>query len=152
MYQRILVPVDGSSASTRGLAEAVALARLTGGRIHLLHVMGEPFEAIGIEGAVCGGAQIPELVRADAERLLAAAAGRVEEQGVAVDWQLMGLSGARVCDLVLEVAREWPAELIVIGTHGRRGIGRMLLGSEAEQILRNSPVPVLLVHGARSDP
>ena len=44
-----------------------------------------------------------------------------------------------------EQARQWPADLIVIGTHGRRGVGRMLLGSDAEQIVRTAPVPVLLV-------
>ena len=50
-----------------------------------------------------------------------------------------------MCDLVAKAAKEWPAELVVIGTHGRRGVGRLLLGSDAEQILRLSPVPVLLV-------
>jgi nucleotide-binding universal stress UspA family protein len=50
-----------------------------------------------------------------------------------------------VCDLVAAAAKSWSVELVVIGTHGRRGLGRLLLGSDAEQILRLSPVPVLLV-------
>ena len=54
---------------------------------------------------------------------------------------------ARVADLVVEQARQWGAELIVLGTHGRRGLGRALLGSDAEQVLRQAPVPVLLVRG-----
>ena len=54
----------------------------------------------------------------------------------------------RSSDLVIAKAKEWGAQLIVLGTHGRRGVGRMLLGSDAEQVLRQSPVPVLLVRGA----
>ena len=51
----------------------------------------------------------------------------------------------RVCDLVVEEAATWPADLIVIGTHGRRGVGRLFMGSDAEQVLRLATVPVLLV-------
>ncbi|MCG3189203.1 MAG: hypothetical protein LKCHEGNO_01489 [Burkholderiaceae bacterium] len=55
---------------------------------------------------------------------------------------------ARVCDVVVQEALEWKADLIVIGTHGRRGASRLLLGSDAEQVLRLAPVPVLLVRDA----
>lgn len=58
----------------------------------------------------------------------------------------------RVCDLVTAEAKTWPADLIVLGTHGRRGAGRMLLGSDAEQTLRMSPVPVLLVRSNADAP
>ena len=56
--------------------------------------------------------------------------------------------GARVCDLVVEQAREWKADLIVIGSHGRRGMSRLFLGSDAELVVRLAPVPVLLVRAA----
>ena len=67
--------------------------------------------------------------------------------GVAVEGTLREVVAGRVCDLVQEAAVAWPADLIVIGTHGRRGVQRLLLGSDAEQILRSATVPVLLVRG-----
>lgn len=152
MYQRILVPVDGSSTSDQGLAEAIAIARLTGGRIRLLNVFVEPFEAVGIDGAMCTGADIHRLVREGGQMLLAKASEQVRTQGIAVDSVLEDAEGGRVCDVVARVAQSWAADLIVIGTHGRRGVGRMLLGSDAEQILRIAPVPVLLVRASGSAP
>jgi len=59
--------------------------------------------------------------------------------------------GARVADLIVDETVAAKADLIVIGTHGRRGVGRLLLGSDAEQILRLAPVPVLLVRGSETD-
>jgi nucleotide-binding universal stress UspA family protein len=147
MYQRILVPVDGSSTSAQGLSEAIALAKLTGGSIRLLHVIREPFEAIGIDGVMCSGVDIYKLVREGGESVLAKATEQVKANGIAVDSELLDSFDGRVCDLVVRAAQSWSANLIVIGTHGRRGVGRMLLGSDAEQILRLAPTPVLLVRG-----
>jgi nucleotide-binding universal stress UspA family protein len=65
-----------------------------------------------------------------------------------VDSVLDDTLGGRISDRVLAQAQQWPAQLIVIGTHGRRGVGRLLLGSDAEQVLRQAPVPVLLVRAA----
>ena len=147
MYQRILVPVDGSSTSAQGLSEAISIAKLTAGRIRLLHVIREPFPAIAIDAALCAAAEIHGLARDAAERIIARATEQVEAQGIAVDSQWLDSFDGRVCDLVVQAAQAWEADLIVIGTHGRRGVGRMLLGSDAEQILRLAPVPVLLVRG-----
>jgi nucleotide-binding universal stress UspA family protein len=145
MYQRILAPVDGSPSSKQGLAEAIALARLTGGRIRLVHVMDEPFVAMGVDAAMCGGADLFQIVRDVAKGVLADAEAITRQAGIDVDSQLLDSFDGRVCDLVVKAAEAWPANLIVIGTHGRRGVGRLLLGSDAEQILRLSNVPVLLV-------
>jgi nucleotide-binding universal stress UspA family protein len=142
MYQRILVPVDGSATSTRGLDESIQLAKLTGARLRLLHVVDGLTFATGMEfytGDVFG-----MLAEAGAQ-ILAEAKARVEAAGVAVDTVLSETVGGRVCDIVIDQAREWDAQLIVIGTHGRRGVGRLLIGSDAEQIVRSAPVPVLLV-------
>ena len=62
-----------------------------------------------------------------------------------VDTVLVERTAARISERIVEQAKAWGAELIVIGTHGRRGVGRMLLGSDAEQTVRIAPVPVLLV-------
>ena len=145
MYQRILVPVDGSSTSTRGLDEAIELAKLTGANLRLIHVVDALTFATGSElyGAYAGDL-IPKM-REFGEQILEDARTRVQKRGVKVDSLLIDYLPNRLSDNVAEQARDWGADLIVIGTHGRRGVGRMLLGSDAEQIVRTAPVPVLLV-------
>jgi nucleotide-binding universal stress UspA family protein len=145
MYQRILVPVDGSPVSNRGLAEAIALARLTAGRLRLIHVVDGLSLAMGDIAFTSETGEILPLLRAGGEKILAAAQRQFEGTGVPFETVLRDTLAGRVCDLVVEEATDWSADLIAIGTHGRRGVGRMLLGSDAEQILRLAPVPVLLV-------
>ena len=145
MYQRLLVPIDGSPTSDQGLDQAIALARLTGGSIRLLNVLDELIFTTGFEtGATYTGTVLPAL-RQGSERILAAGARRVAAARVAVDTLTIECFAKRPCDVIVEQAVLWPADLIVIGTHGRRGVSRMLLGSDAEQVARIAPVPVLLV-------
>ena len=145
MYQRILVPVDGSACARQGLAQAMALAKLTGGQLRLVHVIDEMFVAMGVEGAAGAGIDLIGLARETGQRVLDDALQEVKAAGIAVGQALLDSFDGRLCDLVVGEARNWRADLIVIGTHGRRGVGRLLLGSDAEQILRLAPVPVLLV-------
>jgi len=148
MYQRLLVPVDGSPTSDQGLDQAIALARLTGGSIRLLNVLDELIFTTGFEtGATYTGTVLPAL-RQGSERILAAGARRAAAARVAVDTLTIECFAKRPCDVIVEQAVLWPADLIVIGTHGRRGVSRMLLGSDAEQVARMAPVPVLLVRSA----
>ena len=142
VYQRILVPVDGSPTSNAGLDEAVRLARLTGARIRLVHVLDANLFGLGFETYV--GDILGMLSEAGAQ-VLSDAKARVEASGVPVDTFITEMFGGRVCDVVVEQASGWKADLIVIGTHGRRGARRVLLGSDAEQIIRSAAVPVLLV-------
>jgi nucleotide-binding universal stress UspA family protein len=139
---RILVPVDGSATSDRGLDEAIRLAKLTGARLRLVHVVDGLVLSTGLEFATCDVIGI--LKEAGAE-ILSAAKAKVEAGGVAVDAFLSDTFGERVCDVVVTQARQWNADLIVIGTQGRRGARRLIIGSDAEQIVRAAPVPVLLV-------
>jgi nucleotide-binding universal stress UspA family protein len=148
MYQSILVPTDGSATSSKGLDEAIALAKLTGGRIRLLHVVDTMPMAIAAEGLVGFSADVLPLLRSSGQAILDVARKRAEAEGIAVDATLREVIAGRVCDAVMEEASSWPADLIVLGTHGRRGVGRLLLGSDAEQVLRSATVPVLLVRGA----
>jgi nucleotide-binding universal stress UspA family protein len=153
MYQRILVPVDGSPTSERGLDEAIRLAQLTGGRLRLLHVVDELSVALGSGGGFSAAAPDTFALLRDAGReVLMQAQARVESAGLAVDTVLDDTLGGRVCDLVVTQSRQWPADLIVLGTHGRRGVGRLLLGSDAEQVLRLAQVPVLLVRAPEPAP
>ncbi|MBS0449517.1 MAG: universal stress protein [Proteobacteria bacterium] len=148
MYQRILVPIDGSTTATRGLDEAVALARLTHARLRLLCVLDVLTFASGFEPAATYVADVVPLMKQAGVELLAAAKLRAAAAGVEADSVLVERVGARIAEIVAEQALEWKADLVVVGTHGRRGIGRALLGSDAEQILRCAPVPVLLVRSA----
>jgi nucleotide-binding universal stress UspA family protein len=145
MYQRILVPVDGSATSARGMAEAIALARLTGAQLRLLHVVDEMSFSLAADGFSGMAGEMLSMLREGGVKVLAAAQAQVEAAGLKVDTVLKDSFQGRVCDLVVAEAEAWPADLIVIGTHGRRGAGRLFMGSDAEQVLRLASVPVLLV-------
>lgn len=145
MYQRILVPIDGSSTSSRGLAEAIRLAKLTGGRLRLAHVIDELSFTLAMDAySGLAGSWLEEL-RSNASKLLKAARSQAAKEGVEADTVLLDSFKGTMHDQVIAEAKASGAELIVIGTHGRRGLGRWVMGSSAEHILRMSPVPVLLV-------
>jgi len=151
MYQNFLVPLDGSETSRRGLTEAIGLAKALKARLHLLHVtsdfpiMLEMANSIDFEKYRSGlrqfGRDLLEETKAEAERA-----------GLAASTELRDLKGGRVADAIIDEAGIARCDLIVIGTHGRRGFQRTLMGSDAERVMRESPVPVLLVRapGAKS--
>lgn len=145
MYQRILVPVDGSPTSKHGLQEAVRMAKLTGGKLRLLHVVDDTSIALSFDAYAGYPSDWFENLRRDGERLVADAKAVVMAAGVDVETVLRDNFALPVHEVVVNEAVAWPADLIVLGTHGRRGIGRVMLGSSAENVLRRSPVPVLLV-------
>ena len=145
MYDRILVPIDGSPTSERALAEAAGLARLCSATLRLLHVMDPLTHITGYERPEVFVREIEPALRQAAQDLLAKARDRVADERVKVETELVDSVGQRVSDIILDQAAAGPADLIVIGTHGRRGVDRVLMGSDAEQVARRSPVPLLLV-------
>ncbi|VTU31001.1 Putative universal stress protein [Variovorax sp. PBL-H6] len=151
MYQRILVPVDGSATAQRGLEEATRLGKLTQGRLRLIHVIDELSFALAMDAYAGHAGDWLSLLRVDGERLLAQAKAVAEAAGVEADTVLYDRRSGQVDELVTAEAARWPADLIVLGTHGRRGVGRVLMGSSAEHILRHAPVPVLLVRAPESE-
>jgi nucleotide-binding universal stress UspA family protein len=144
MYKRILVPVDGSPTAIRGLDEAIRLARRSGATIHLVHALDE----LVFYGLDAYQSDVFGALREAGARLMQQMQARVRAAGIEVTTFVSDVLPGRVCDVVIEQAKASGADLIVIGTHGRRGVGRMLMGSDAEQILRVAPTPVLLVRGA----
>ena len=86
-----------------------------------------------------------EVLRDEGKKVLAQASADVKAQGLEPETRLMAALGERAADLIVDEARRWRADLIVMGTHGRRGVVRLALGSDAERVLRLSPVPVLVV-------
>ncbi|MGZ8259388.1 MAG: universal stress protein [Caldimonas sp.] len=147
-YQRILVPIDGSPTSTRGLDEALSLARVTGASVRLLHVMDELVFVSGFESGATYAKDVVPRLRERSAAVLEAGRARAAAAGVQVDTLLMECFARRTSEIVCEQAAAWNADLIVTGTHGRRGVRRMMLGSDAEQIARSATVPVLLVRSA----
>ena len=147
MFRRILVPIDGSTTSNRGLEEAIGLASDQKAKICLLHVVDEL--AVGADGMMyMPPSYIDEFIRAlraGGKKLLTRAEAKVRKHGIEVEAALLETVGRRVADLIIKQAKKWRADVIVLGTHGRRGLSRVVMGSDAELVLRETPVPVLLV-------
>jgi nucleotide-binding universal stress UspA family protein len=142
MFKRILVPVDGSDASTKALVSALQLARESGGNVRVVHVFDELSYLSGYEYA----AAVAEQAREQAQQALDDALAVCQSSGVPADAKLLDTPGRRrLGDAVADAAREFGADLVAIGSHGRRGLDRLLLGSGAEQILRLAQAPVLVV-------
>jgi nucleotide-binding universal stress UspA family protein len=147
MYQHILVPIDGSPTSQRALEEALGLAGQIGqsAQLELLYVI----EIILFPDSEIyfNYAELQKTMRASGEKILAQAEKMVRQAGVALKTRLLEADGERVASVIVEEARRWPADLLVIGTHGRSGFSRILFGSVAEGVVRTAPVPVLLIRG-----
>lgn len=148
MYARILVAVDGSAGSARALAHAIALAKAFSAVLRVLHVVDMGVLALGPELGV-DTHRLAAARRADGEKVLAAALETARAAGAAAESALVetGSPGQRVPSQIVQEAQAWPADIIVVGTHGRGGAERLLLGSVAEGVARRAGVPVLLVHG-----
>lgn len=144
MFKHILVPVDGSEPSNNALATAISLAKHNGARIRLVHVVDQTTYLMGIDPSGVSAGQLFSALREGAMRILEEGTAAVESAGLAADHLLIDRSGSRLGDAVADAAVQWGADLIVVGTHGRRGPSRLLLGSGAEQIIRLAPVHVLV--------
>jgi len=147
MYERILVPVDGSETSKRGLREACRLAKEQGAILRCLFVIDEHYLTANYMGFM----HLPDLIdklRENGKEILDEASEQGRKSGVQVESIMRESAERRVSFLILDEAKTWAADLIVMGTHGRRGLSHLALGSDAESVVRNSPVPVLLVRAA----
>lgn len=147
IYKKILVPVDGSRTSTRGLQEAVRLAKDQHARIRLMHVVDQwsVIQSAGMGGV--GVADILDTLERSGIKALINAKTLADKSGLKAETEICRNVSGRVADLIVKEARKWRASLIVMGTHGRRGISHALLGSDAEAVVRLSGVPVMLVRG-----
>lgn len=149
MYERILVPVDGSEPSGRGLQEAIRLAKALGSEMRLVHIVDDtpltlsPETGIATAPLVADFAEGGKAILEDARRL-------AQAEGIEPNVVLHESFTGRIADLLVEEARKWRAELIVMGTHGRSGVSHVVLGSDAEAVVQRSEVPVLLVRSPRA--
>src|SRR6478672_8075464 len=144
MYERILVPVDGSEISTRGLQEAINLSKVLGAHLRLVHIVDDSALALNPETGVAAAPLVEDFAEGGKE-ILEEARKVAVAAGVNAEVVLHENFTGRVADLIVDEARKWRAELIVMGTHAHAGIRHAVLGSDAEAVLHGAEVPLLLV-------
>jgi nucleotide-binding universal stress UspA family protein len=149
MYRRILVPVDGSATSKLGLRHALGLAKDQHARMLVLNVVDEMALVPMMDGYPVDMTAILESMREAGSKAVEEGTTLATRANVKADAATVDSRGRVVSDVILDQARKFRADLIVMGTHGRRGLNRLILGSDAERVLREAPVPVLLVRGDR---
>jgi nucleotide-binding universal stress UspA family protein len=147
MYKRILVPIDGSETSMAGLREAVKLAKVHGSQLRIFHVVNE-FILTETYSPGTYALNLIDTLRNTGQTISRSAEAFARQRGIPADSVMLESIGGAAADLILAQARDCHADLIVMGTHGRRGLRRLALGSDAESVVRGSHVPVLLVHGS----
>ena len=145
MYKRILVAIDGSETSKVALREAVKLAKDHDSQIRLLHVVDLTMAYSAVEAPYIF--EYRKAMEEEGKKVLADSAALPRSAGIQCESKCVVTFAEHVYDVIEEEATQWPADLVVIGTHGRRGIRRFLLGSVAEGLTRISSKPILLIHG-----
>ncbi len=143
----ILVGTDFSVCAARAFSFAVSLAATQGARVHLLHVLMEPIQAFDVAGALpyLDVTTQREWEEATKKRLASAVAS-AEKRGVSATSELLW---GRPSDAIIETAVKQNASLVVLGTHGRTALEKLLIGSTAERVVRLCPAPVLTVREKR---
>lgn len=145
MYQRILVPVDGSPTSDSALHEAIRFAQQHNSMLRLVHVV-ETARFFDAEQMI-DYTTLQDMAQRSGEQVLAHAMAAVEQAGLSAETDLLNSDGQRVENMIVDDAKRWMADLIVIGTHGRSGVSRLLFGSVAEGVVRGAHTPILLIRG-----
>ncbi len=143
MYEHILIAVDGSDVSIRAEEQGLALAKALGSQVTLVHAT-EPWPAaVSGEWALAMPLkEYQEVAAANAKAVLAAASERARGYGIACRTEY--IPDRYAAEGILERVKAAPCDLIVMGSHGRRGLSKLLLGSEATRVLTGAHVPVLI--------
>jgi nucleotide-binding universal stress UspA family protein len=150
MYQRILVAVDGSPSSDLALGQAITVARATGADVRVLFIADDSDLFFDVDHM--DPSQIMDGIVRYGENALARAAAQLRDAGVLnATTQLIErpVSPGQISDTIVAQATQWRADLIVLGTHGRRGLRRMVMGSVSEGVISKTGLPVLLIRAPR---
>ncbi|CDX42807.1 UspA domain-containing protein [Mesorhizobium sp. SOD10] len=148
MYKKILIATDGSELAQKGVAHGLELAKGLGATVAFLTVS-EPFPALAWGGAMAGYVAADELVnyegsaRKYASELLGKCKAEAEAKGVSA--KILHIDNRTPAEAILEVAGAEGSDLIVMASHGRRGIGRLVLGSQTAEVVSLTTIPVLVV-------
>jgi nucleotide-binding universal stress UspA family protein len=156
MFKQILVAIDGSPTGNRGLKAALELASSHAASLTIIHVVDDmqSVSYIGDMGYVPADYvdKLLDDLRANGRKILAKAEAAAHAAGVDAKALLVESRGGSIADAILAQTRKVRADTIVLGTHGRRGLRRALMGRDAEAVLRDSRVPVLLVRALAREP
>ena len=144
MYQRILVPLDGSPTAEAGLRHAIGLAAALKAKLVLLHVM-DDFALMVEMSSVTSYDTTRDALRQYGQHALDRAQQAAADAGVMCESFVREVAQARVSEVINDEAVKHRCDLVVMGTHGRRGFSRLTMGSNAEAVMRTSTVPVLMV-------
>jgi nucleotide-binding universal stress UspA family protein len=146
LYQHLLVPSDGTRLSANALSQAIALAKLLGAKLTLLHVQPPlPVSMMGM-GEMLDPATVESLSAAaelDSNRILAEAREAAAKEGLEI--QVEVVKQDLPFRAIVEGVKRHGCDLIVMASHGRRGLSSLLLGSETQRVLLHASVPVLVV-------
>lgn len=144
-YKKIVVPLDGSGWAQRAVMHACDIARSNESEVILLHVFRPPAREYTPELALAQqGEQIQEL-RQQMKQYLIGMRSELREEGVRVRTQYIESSGEEVAQMICDFVNDEGADLVVMSTHGRTGLGRLLFGSVARDVMECVRVPVMLV-------
>jgi nucleotide-binding universal stress UspA family protein len=143
MFKHILIPIDGSELSTRAARTGIELAQLSKARVSAIHVI-SPFQTIAYMGAILAATEFAynEEAKTNAERYLADVKAIADAAGVAFDGE--AVFGDQPFETIVQAVKDKQCDLVVMGSHGWRGMTRLLLGSETQKVLLRSEVPVLV--------
>jgi nucleotide-binding universal stress UspA family protein len=144
MYNRILIPSDGSELAAKGIDHGLALAKALNIPATIVTVV-VPLTGFALQGVIQGEAldSYNDGIQAEVNELEALVKEKAAKAGVAIEF--ITETNVSPAAAILEVAQSKGCGLIVISSHGRRGIGRLLLGSQTSEVLANSTIPVLVV-------
>lgn len=147
MTQRIFVAIDNSSTSQKALDEAIHLAKALGASLCIATAADDgPLTQHGMGlGSYIDVDKMKEEMRGASNMLLAQALDKASTAGCQAEHLLIESSQKRVAEMISEAASQWNADLIVVGTHGRRGFERLLVGSVAENLVRIATTSLMLV-------
>ncbi len=143
MFKHVLVPVDGSSGSGEAIVKAAGIARACDSRVTAIYVV-DPYAFTGVGADFSyGQAEYLGAASAEAEQALTAARTVFQAQGLAVETAVV--EGHAIYRGILKTAEARQVDLIVMGSHGRRGLEKLVLGSVTSQVLSHTHLPVLVV-------
>lgn len=149
MYKRILCPIDGSSTSKLGMMEAIHLAKDQNAQLYFLHVIDTYVPILDLTGELATFYDTG-ILQSNGKKILKEAEDAAHKADITAVSKTVTTVNGQVSELILNQTKEWSADLIVMGTHGLRGIARLVMGSNAESVVRTSPVPVLLINDTQT--
>jgi nucleotide-binding universal stress UspA family protein len=147
MFKRILVAVDGSHMADQALQEAIKLGKEMQSQLHIVHVVDTL--NINVDNEFTSPPEFTNAIIKNGQAVLRKAEAVAKKAGVAVESHLIEIDtlGHRIPEMIAADAEAWPADLIVLCTHGRKGLSHLFMGSVAEGVVRVATKPVLLIRG-----